>query len=273
MSDKKVALKIRSLSASVLPLLLPFLFGLSGCPSPLCQGAPGLPGITIADATYRTSSLVTISAGEGEDLFYSLDCSTPERLYTGPIPVYGPLSITVKAMARTGGSQSDIAARTFPSIRPFNFGATVDPAPRRMNCFNDLCIAAWWDTANRLHFIFTTNSTLDDRTWSCTLDGGLHVVTAKASHGSAVFSWPTSASIPPMATAKVTAGTSPRAGDNTYFEVISSFVPRDIDDDDPPGHHGHRHGHRGNGSGDGNDDGNGHGNGGGNSGGNGHDNQ
>jgi hypothetical protein len=180
------------------------------------------------DTTRSTSSLVYLSSKDGAVLLYSLDSSTPTQPYVGPIPVFGPSSITVKAVAAANGQQSPVSALTFPAITPFSFEATVDPETQRFVSFNDLYISAWWDGNNVLHFAFTRGSLLDGRPWVCSIDGcDDRLVTS--SQGSVSFSWGREESLPQNATAKIRVGESLVAGENFYFEVTSRLVPSECE--------------------------------------------
>jgi hypothetical protein len=226
-SKKKVVLKIGLLLVHV-TLLLSFL-GLSGCPAPLSPGAPAAPSISFTDTTRSTSSLVYLSSRDGAELLYSLDCSTPSLPYVGPIPVFGPSSITVKAVASSNGQQSPVTAHTFPAITPFSFEATVDPVTKRFVSFNDIYISAWWDTSDVLHFAFTRGSLLDGKSWVCSIAGcDDRLVTS--SQGSASFSWGRGTSLPQNATARIRVGQSLNPGENFYFEVTSRLVPHGCED-------------------------------------------
>lgn len=83
---------------------------------PAAPGTVAMPTIT-GNATFETSTTVTITGPEGADIYYTTDESTPttsSQKYTAPFSLTE--STTVNAIAVKGGKSSTVASKDFSKI-------------------------------------------------------------------------------------------------------------------------------------------------------------
>lgn len=83
---------------------------------PAAPGTVAMPTIT-GNATFETSTTVTITGPEGADIYYTTDDSTPttsSQKYTAPFSLTE--STTVNAIAVKGGKSSTVASKDFSKI-------------------------------------------------------------------------------------------------------------------------------------------------------------